>query len=118
MTCKNCGESDCASQWAGAPSCEKPSKSLATDGSTPHVPDRSRLPVDVQRLDWQQHKPGDAYYDNDTLLVAVSVRDSLSPYELAVISALDNGDYLDWYCHGELWEWAIDDVDFFVRIGA
>jgi len=80
-------------------------------------PDRGRLPDSVSDLNWQEHRPGTGYYDNDILLAAVPVNGSTGwAYELAVISAVFNGDYLDWYCNGELWEWAIDDAEFVVRI--
>lgn len=80
-------------------------------------PDRGRLPDAVADLDWQLHEPGTAYYDNETLLAAVPVKRSSGwAYQLAVISALDCGEYLDWYCNGELWEWGIDDADFVVRL--
>ena len=84
--------------------------------STPS-PDRGRLPDAVADLDWQEHRPGKDYYDDDTLLAAVPVKGSTGwAYQLAVISAVFNGDYLDWYCNGELWEWAIDDADFVVSL--
>lgn len=82
-------------------------------------PDRAKLPIPLQSLDWQLRTDDDLFYDGDQVLVAVPVRDRYGGgwyYELSVITVHCDEGYFDADLHGESWGWSWSDVEWFVRL--
>ena len=92
-------------------------RSVASAGSTGHIPDESRLPACV--TGWAPIPPDMVFQDGEQWLVAVPVRHTPRPgwsYELSVVTICCDEHYFAVKCDGEPWGWELSDVDFGVRL--
>jgi hypothetical protein len=92
-------------------------RSVASAGSTGHVPDASRLPAAV--TGWMPIPADMVFHDGEQWLMAVAVKHRHTPgwsYELSVVTMCCDEDYFAIQCDGEPWGWSIEDVDFGVRL--
>ena len=95
-------------------------RSVASAGSTGHIPDKSRLPACV--TGWAPITPDMSFADGEQWLMAVAIYSPHSAhpagwfYELSVVTIRCDEAYFSIDCEDEPWGWDLESVDFGVRL--
>lgn len=84
----------------------------------------TKIPESLQSLSWIPFDTKWHWYDQDCLLVAVGEMNHCQHKELGwkyhfyVVTFAIDEDYFFIKCHGETWEFDLDDIEYFVPIRA